>query len=363
MLSTKAQGRIVFVAIHAVLLLPSMRAQEGEDTVVPRQIRVSDADRRAAANVTLSSRHVLAARTPGATEKAAAINAENDQRMTEALGARVEPEIAKSTTALTAPYFYPADLKKGAGISLTSAVNHAIYVNYKGTIAENWGNPEKFLGDLFKDKFIHVTDQYTGQTSAGRYSVGANASVTYSLYGNVLYEHELWAIVHSVAGTAGYGSGVHHIYHIFLPNGMDTCLDEKQQCYAPDNFAAWVFCAYHDAVDFGKSDIGVVYFTVEPYQAVDGCAVAQPYANSKLIDSTNSSLSHETFETITDPLPPTGWTNIVTFPEAGNEIADECQPPQNPAGDFREPIFLMNGRKYQAQLEYSNRYHACVAQP
>jgi hypothetical protein len=356
--------RLAFVAaIFVVFPLRTMLGQEAEDTIVRRHIVVSEADERAAANVRLSSPHVLAAHIPGAREKAAALNSENSRRTAEELGTQEEADVPPPQAALVKPSFYPADLSKGTGVTLTSAVNHAVYVNYKGTIAANWGNPEAFLRDLFKDKFIHLTDQYTGRTTAGRYSVGESASVTYALYGNVLYEHELWAIVHSAAKAAGFGAGVGHIYHIFLPEGMDTCLDEKLQCYSPDNFNAWVFCAYHDAIDFGDSDIGVVFFTVEPYEAVNGCAVTQPYANSKLIDSTNSSLSHETFETITDPLVPTGWTNITTFPESGNEVADECQPPENSSGNFRVPIFLINGKKYQVQLEYSNIYHACAAQP
>lgn len=359
----EAIGRAAFVAaISTVFLLRSMTGQEQqdvEDTIVRTHILVSEADMKAEANVRLSSVRVLAARIPGAREKAETLNYENGQRVLDDLEPQPEPEVP----ALKMPYFYPADVSKGTGVTLPGAMNHAVYVNYNGSIAANWGNPEAFLSDLFKDKFIHVTDQYTGRTSAGRYSVGANASVNYPLYGNVLYEHELWAIVHSVARGKGFGSGIGHIYHIFLPKGMDTCLDEKLQCYAPDNPSAWVFCAYHDAIDFGPSDIGVVFFTVEPFQAVDGCAVANPYANSKLIDSTNSSLSHETFETITDPLPPTGWINITTYPEAGNEIADECQPPQNSLGNFMERIFPINGKRYQVQLEYSNTYHACVAQP
>jgi len=356
--------RIAFVAaIFVAFPIRTMLGQEVEDTFVGRHLVVSEADRKAAASVSFSSPHVLAAHIPGAREKAAALNSEINRRTIEDLGTQEEADLAAPQAVLDKPSFYPADLSKGTGVTLTSAVNHAVYVNYKGTIAANWGNPEAFLRDLFKDKFIHVTDQYTDRTAAGRYSVGANTSVNYALYGNVLYEHELWAIVHRVAKAAGFGSGVGHIYHIFLPKGMDTCMDEKMQCYSPDNFNSWVFCAYHDAIDFGRSDIGVVFFTVEPYEAVDGCSVTQPYANSRLIDSTNSSLSHETFEIITDPLPPTGWTNIKTYPESGNEVADECQPPQNQYGNFGEPMFLINGKKYQVQLEYSNTYHACVARP
>lgn len=266
---------------------------------------------------------------------------------------------------LEKPFFYPADLTKGKGSTLKSAVNHAVYINYKGKVSSMWGDPEGFLGDLFKSTFIHLTDQYTGSTT-DNYTVGKDATVSYPLYGgaNVIYEHELWEIVHSVivSNKSEYPAGLGHIYHLFLPNGIDTCFDDFPDCYAENNiYLNFTFCAYHENVTF--SDIGTVLITVIPYQNVDGCAVSKASSHGELADSTNSTLSHETFETITDPESGSGWTAENSLNEQGFEVADECQPNVDDNLNFLVPTFAINGSKYAVQLEYSNTYHACAAQP
>jgi hypothetical protein len=92
-------------------------------------------------------------------------------------------------------------------------------------------------------------------------------------------------------------------------------------CYSPDIPASFVFCAYHNSVDF--KDIGHVLCSVEPYQNVPGCGVRPGTPNGHLIDSTNNSLSHETTETITDP-DGTAWINSTLVVLSGAEIGDEC---------------------------------------
>jgi hypothetical protein len=143
---------------------------------------------------------------------------------------------------------------------------------------------------------------------------------------------------------------------------MDTCFDTPQQsvCYSPDNSPTFFFCAYHSYYTF--SDIGTVLFTVEPYQNVPGCQVATPSPNGQLADSTNAVLSHETFETITDPTL-NAWWNSGHAALGGSEIGDECQSIDNSSGGALDPTFLINGKSYKVQLEYSNTYHACAAQP
>ncbi len=366
---TTGSAALVSATILVAALISGVgRAQQTEETVVRNHITVTQADLDAAAAIRYSSFHVMAAGIPGAKEKARALNEENARRAAEFEGRTLEPEAAKPKATLLQPYFYPADVVKGAAKAATvaSAVNHAVYINLpsKTTVAQEWGDPEGFLNDLFKSTFIHLTDQYTGSTT-DNYTVGANASATYALYagGNVIYEHELWAIVHGViiSNPKDYGTGTGHIYHLFLPNGTDTCFDETAECYSPDNFDDWVFCAYHDEVQF--KDIGTVLFTVQPYQNVDGCAVHQPSPNGKLVDSTDSVLGHETFETITDWDPPNGYTNQTSLDLQFAEIADECQPLTDDNGDFLVPTFKINGKKYAVQLMYSNNYHACAAQP
>jgi len=346
----------VTLATHNVSAL----AQHTEDTVIHNRITITDAEVSAAGSkVKTSFHHVIAPNLSGAGAKAAAINAEglhqHDLTLNNIQAVRNE---AKAQAVLTAPFFYPADLVHSGGPTLTTTVNHALYVDYTGTVAANWGNPEGFLTDLGKSTFIHLTDQYTGLTTNGRYTVGTNASISYSHFGNVLYEHELWSIVYTAAKKFGTGNG--HLYHIFLPNGTDTCFDLSAQCYSPDNSSTFYFCGYHSGVTF--SDIGTVLFTVEPYQNVAGCQVATPSPNSQLIDSTNSVLSHEVFEAITDPYGGSGWINRTSLDLYGYEIGDECQGLGNSTGAL-DPTFLINGKKYEVQMEYSNTYHACAVQP
>ncbi len=358
--STLAAAAMASAICSLTIFTHTALAQHTEDTVVRNHIKITDADVSAAQSKFKSSFHHVSAPTlPGAGSKAAAINAESlrqhDLQLSNAASAKNE---AKAAATLTAPYFFPADLVRSGGPTLTSTVNHALYVDYTGTVAANWGNPEGFLADLGKSTFIHLTDQYTGQTTNGRYTVGSNASISYSYFGNVLYEHELWSIVYTAAKKFGAGNG--HLYHIFLPKGTDTCFDLSAQCYSPDNGSTFYFCGYHSGVTF--SDIGTVLFTVEPYQNVGGCQVATPSPNSQLIDSTNSVLSHEVFEAITDPYGGSGWVNRTSQDLYGYEIGDECQGLGNSTGAL-DPTFLINGKKYEVQMEYSNTYHACAIQP
>jgi len=259
-------------------------------------------------------------------------------------------------TTVPAPGFYPDDLVNFGGPVVTNLQSHAVYLNtsYCGTVATCWGNPEKFLSDLGLSTFIHITDQYTG--TAGTYSNGTHVNAAFTMYTNMIDESDLFAVVHDSAVKLGTPSGYGHEYHVFLPPGIDTCFDETSICYSPDNPSAFYFCAYHGSLDF--SDIGHVLFSVEPSQDVPGCQAAPPNPNSELIDSTNSVLSHELIETITDP-DIDAWIANNSLIAAGAEIGDLCEPVGNSSGQFLDSTLVLHGHKYELQLEYSNLYHAC----
>jgi hypothetical protein len=254
------------------------------------------------------------------------------------------------------PAFYPQDMFKVAstGATILSAKSHPVFVDCASGGGTCWGNPSTFLTNLGNSNFVHLLDQYTGSTANGRYTLGAAVTVTQSIFAGTsgvptLSENDILTIVHAAAKTNGAGLG--HIYHVFLPNGVDTCMDEGP-CYSPDNFGTFAFCAYHFRVHF--SDIGNVYYTVEPFQNVLGCQVPASPAppNGQLADSTNNILSHELFETVTDPDIFTGFraTNT-TF----GEIGDVCQ--------GVVAVFGLNAHNYEIQLEYSDTYHACASTP
>jgi len=348
---------LLITAFIALPVLATKRIHAQEDSV---RLEVSAADRVAAAYSASNFRyHMYAANTQSGK---AALSARN-------LGTPLTKTRSTSTTATTStitsvpsPGFYPDDMVYFGGKFLTGAKSHPIFVNTSscGTVATCWGNPVLFLNDLNNSSFIHITDQYVGTTLSARYPAGPTASANMPLFvSNVLGQNDILSIVHNAAKNLGPGYG--HIYHVFLPSGVDTCFDLTSVCYSPDNFSTFFFCAYHASVTF--SDIGHVVFTVLPYQNVPGCQVAPPTPNSTLIDSTNSVLSHELIEAITDPDPSTGWISASSAATAGFEIADICQPLGNFNGQALDPTVTLNGKKYELQLEYGNNYHACTAVP
>jgi len=265
-----------------------------------------------------------------------------------------------------APGFYPADLDDpDQGPVVTRAQAHPVYIN---SGPSDFGNPAAFLDDLAESSFIHVVDQYTGSNDDNRYTRGLSLKVNgYPITGHTLQQNDLIAILHAAASVAGHGYG--HIYHLFVPKGVDVCVptsstDPTPECYSPDNAAAFVFCAFHDSVTFLHDPVDHVLFTVEPYQDVLGCSIAPGSVNGALIDSTDDTLSHETFETITDPDGTAWWvhTNVSLF---GDEIGDLCSRfiVIGPNAYFSDPVVRVGDDLYNVQAEYSNGYHACAYQP
>jgi len=199
---------------------------------------------------------------------------------------------------------------------LTTTQSNNVYVN---CAASCWGTPSNFLTKLATSNFIHVTDQYVAApaTIATRWAPQPQSHGPPRETELVQYLQ----LVHTAARA--HGSGYGHVYHVFLRSGVDVCTSANV-CYSPNNSATFVFCAYHGAADF--QDIGHVLYSVEPYQNVPGCSVAQPSPNGAVVDSTSSTLSHELIETITDP-DGTAWFARGSLPEYGAEIGDICEKP------------------------------------
>ena len=110
-------------------------------------------------------------------------------------------------------------------------------------------------------------------------------------------------------------------------------------------------------------------YTVEPFQNVSGCSVRPGTPNGQLIDSTDNVLSHETFETITDP-DGTAWFNFTSVALGGAEIGDECSffvvipSGPNTAQAFFDPsVSTIGFHRYAVQPEYTNNEHACASNP
>jgi hypothetical protein len=105
---------------------------------------------------------------------------------------------------------------------------------------------------------------------------------------------------------------------------------------------------------------------VQPYVNITDCQVQPGSPNGSLVDSADNVLSHETFETITDP-DGDAWINSKSSLYNGFEIADECEVFGFDASDlfdgFKVPTFLIGQRRYAVQLVNSNEKHACSSAP
>jgi len=248
------------------------------------------------------------------------------------------------------PGYYPADVAFNGGPTVQSAESHGIYINCAPGC---WGTPSNFLSDLGKSQMIHITDAYVNAYGYNRYTVGTGVLGTGSLP-SVLYDSDMENFAYAVAALLKV-SGYNHIFHIYLPPQQDVCFDPVSGiCYSPDNPATFFFCAYHSSID---TPVGHLLYTVEPYENVPGCQVQSPSPNGPLVDSTADILSHETFETITDP-DGNAWLNTVSLELFGSEIADECQNFNFGYGSVR-----LNGKQYEIQPEYSNFLHGCGFTP
>jgi hypothetical protein len=131
--------------------------------------------------------------------------------------------------------------------------------------------------------------------------------------------------------------------------------------------ATFAFCGYHSSVDFNDNgNIAHVLYTVEPFQDVQGCSVPRGTPNGQLKDSTYNALSHETFETITDP-DGSAWFNLTSLALLGQEIGDECELVKvdlnTGAVTFSPSIFFIGIHRYGVQPEYTNAEHACASNP
>ena len=283
---------------------------------------------------------------------------------------------AAQDVAVNSPY----DLSYFGGPVLGSAVSHNLFINCAAACrnAKNF-NPGPFLAGLNGDPFITLVNQYrqspgvTLGSPVGSYTKGVGADLTASYAtarqgaSNPYFgQLAIWLQVLNAAGPPGQptslgGGGLGHIYHVFLPANVDTCFESPpgtptNSCYSPDVSSTFAFCAYHGAFTATSGNQRQTYvYTVEPNQDVGGCrnnVGTQPLPNgingTDAADPGYSTLSHELFETITDPLL-NAWFNGLT----GNEIADLCASFDN--------FVTVNNHPYVLQSEYSDVNHLCVS--
>jgi hypothetical protein len=113
------------------------------------------------------------------------------------------------------------------------------------------------------------------------------------------------------------------LYFVYLEPGIVSVMGGSKSCQN--------YCGYHDAV-------GNVYYAVMPYPSCAGCL-----GGLAVLDALTATSSHELCESITDPVPGTGW-----YDDVNGEIGDIC------AWNFKKL------GAYTVQQEWSNAQARCV---
>jgi ell wall binding domain 2 (CWB2)/Nidogen-like/HYR domain/Carboxypeptidase regulatory-like domain len=166
-------------------------------------------------------------------------------------------------------------------------------------------------------------------------------------------------IENAIAANPGWNApSLTTLYEVVLGQSVVFCAPDGT-C---DNDPANGFCAFHgaftDSANFGASP--VVFTDLGNNAARGGCqsSITDP-PNGTELDSDVSTMSHETFEAISDPLVETGslpsgsltqttsWAN-----SEGSEIADLCL---NQYGVTSGANLTMGGHQYLVQEEWSNQ--------
>jgi hypothetical protein len=91
----------------------------------------------------------------------------------------------------------------------------------------------------------------------------------------------------------------------------------------------------------------------------EGCSSTGALPNGDIYaDNEFSDLSHELWESATDPEPDSGWTD-----SSGMEVADKCQGNWGYQPYFGPSNVDVNGHLYDLQQEWSNADGGCAGAP
>ena len=210
----------------------------------------------------------------------------------------------------------------------------------------------------------------TGCTLAAKDTTGIYADG--SGYNACLDDAQLQAEVDTVTATYGLPHNLNHIYELFLPKGIESCIlpgettsgANGQACTVnnegPAPTGTTAYCAYH-STDLNRAVYANLDYPI--YDSATGftCGsnltfgvVESPNGNLDA-DTEVSPLSHETSEAVTDPDTETGW-----FDSTGNEIGDDCAYIYGATRGTAGALYnqTINGQHFMTQEEFSNRVFA-----
>jgi hypothetical protein len=187
-----------------------------------------------------------------------------------------------------------------------------------------------------------------------------------------LYDEDIQAEVTRVMSAHHWGGGLGNEFFVFLADGAQQCQDSSAgaTCTFVKNDVA--FCGYHSWFQAYGTSEPIIYASIADADTTSAACLS-PLANlvgtsphgDWILDAEISVVSHEQFETVTDPAPTNqstgGWfdgnghasDNVVA------EIADRCQQDYGSIRGDGSDVTL-GGHEYLVQSEWSNAAGGCV---
>jgi hypothetical protein len=232
---------------------------------------------------------------------------------------------------------------------------------------------DTFFRDLAHDSGLHenvdsVSTQYndaTGQFAEYRSRFGG-ALIDRTPYppngcnraGICLTDAQIRAELEQVIAAHGLPMDLAHEYFFVPPPGVENCFEAAGKiCSAAS--AAPFYCAYHTAAPVGEH--GILVYANDPYVTfIRGCDDGN-HPNGTTADAAiQGGLTHEQNESITDPIPPTGWFDPLRNEENGDKCVEKMGTPLGRAPNGAKYNQVINGHLYWTEQVWSNQEHRCL---
>ena len=205
----------------------------------------------------------------------------------------------------------------------------------------------RYLQDVGGSSLNHNNSQYHDSQGKhpGRSVLGGSWVDTRPYPGPELQESDIQQEVSLAMQTNGWTSSLHALFVVFSAKGEVMCSNVYGCTYLT------YLCAFHYFM--GTNTI----YAAEPYAGTDlsSCGVHTSPNNDIDADSTINLITHEQFESATDPFY-TAWYGSSQYYD---EISDKCVwqfgPPDRHGGDV-----FWHGHPYEVQLEWDNAKSSCV---
>lgn len=313
----------------------------------------------------------------------------------------VESATLRGPTPVLSYHYKADDLRYRGGPVVPSSISYVIFWRPKGFRFEPRGNDsrymalmQRYLSDVGGTPFFNILTQYSYGPSGT--PTTARDVLRHRVYARLVPDGPIQNTTHlggvyldttpyPRAGTKAdpirypdflsevlramrterWTAGITHIFYLFTAGGPRACFVGKTQCLPSQG------CATH--VSYGPSRAPIIVDVMADVAAYRPCRSQETtgkYAyrsvnHDTLADFEVTILSHEQFETITDPLDGNSVTPVATNgwydknPSSG-EIADKCESILDPILSVHLDNVKLHAHRYHVQEEWSNVDHNCV---